>query len=77
MGSKLDNKLVPKHEILDEKEAERILNFYKVTRNELPRIKKNDPAIKDMNPKVGDIVKITRKSKTAGKAFYYRVVIEG
>jgi DNA-directed RNA polymerase subunit H len=77
LGLKLENTLVPKHEILKGKEAEKILNFYKVTSNELPRIQKDDPAIKDMNPKVGDIIQITRKSQSAGTALYYRVVIEG
>lgn len=73
----MDNKLVPKHEIIDAKEAERVLEFYRITPIELPRIKKDDPAIKEMNPKVGDIIKITRKSQSAGTALYYRVVIEG
>jgi DNA-directed RNA polymerase subunit H (RpoH/RPB5) len=29
-----------------------------------------------MNPKKGDIIKITRKSQTAGESVYYRVVKE-
>lgn len=77
MGLKLENTLVPKHEILDGKEAEKILEFYKITSNELPRIRKDDPAISEMKPKVGDIIQISRKSQSAGNAFYYRVVIEG
>lgn len=77
MGSKLKNALVPKHEILGEKEASMILKSYNVTPNELPRIKKSDPSIKELNPEVGNIIKITRKSPSAGTAFYYRVVIYG
>lgn len=77
MGSKLKNALVPKHEILDEKKSEKILKFYNITPNELPRMLKSDPAIRELNPKVGDIVGITRISPTAGNAFYYRLVIEG
>jgi DNA-directed RNA polymerase subunit H len=62
---------------MDGKEAEKILEFYKITSNELPRIRKDDPAISDLKPKVGDIIRISRRSQSAGNAFYYRVVIEG
>jgi DNA-directed RNA polymerase subunit H len=62
---------------MDGKEAEKILEFYKITPNELPRIKKDDPAISELKPKIGDIIRISRKSQSAGTAFYYRLVIEG
>jgi len=62
---------------LSKEEAEKLLKFYNVTKNEIPRIKKTDPALKDMDVKVGDIIKITRESPTSGVAIYYRVVIEG
>ena len=42
----------------------------------MPRIKVNDPAIKHLNPKPGDVVKIIRRSITAGEYVYYRVVVE-
>jgi DNA-directed RNA polymerase subunit H len=42
----------------------------------LPRILETDPAIKEMSPKPGDVVKIVRKSETAGESVYYRVVIK-
>ncbi|RLI90062.1 MAG: DNA-directed RNA polymerase subunit H [Candidatus Altiarchaeales archaeon] len=74
---KLENILVPKHEVLSGKDTERLLEFYNVTRSELPKIRKDDPALKGLGAKVGDIIKITRKSPSAGTAFYYRVVIEG
>jgi DNA-directed RNA polymerase subunit H (RpoH/RPB5) len=32
---------------------------------------------KEMNPKVGDVIEIMRKSQTAGESLYYRVVIKG
>jgi len=73
----LENILVPKHEVLSGKDTERLLEFYNVTRSELPKIRKDDPALKGLGAKVGDIIKITRKSPSAGTAFYYRVVIEG
>lgn len=73
----MENIFVPKHEILKAEEAKKVLEFYKVTLDELPKIKRSDPALKGMNAKVGDIIKITRKSYTATNPFYYRVVIKG
>ncbi len=73
----MENILVPKHEVLNDKDAEKLIEFYNVTREELPKIKESDPALKGLNAKVRDIIKITRKSPSAGTAFYYRAVIEG
>ncbi|MEA3254501.1 MAG: DNA-directed RNA polymerase subunit H [Candidatus Altiarchaeota archaeon] len=70
------NILVPKHEILEEADAEEVLESFKVTLGELPKINKNDSALKDMPVKVGSIIKITRKSPTAGESIYYRVVTD-
>jgi DNA-directed RNA polymerase, subunit H, RpoH/RPB5 len=36
----------------------------------------SDPVIKEMNAKIGDVLKITRKSAIAGVSYYYRVVVE-
>lgn len=69
--------LVPKHELLSEKEKEELLKKYGVTLKQLPRILLSDPAIRHLNAKVGDVIKITRKSPTAGTSIYYRVVKKG
>ncbi len=74
-GMKLEHEFVPKHEVMAPEDAENVLRTYKVGRDELPKIKIDDPAIKDFEANVGDIIKITRNSPTAGKAVYYRVVI--
>lgn len=37
----------------------------------------SDPAIKLLNCKVGDVIKIIRRSETAGETEYYRVVVKG
>ena len=71
------HRLVPKHELLNEKEKEELLKRYGVTIRQLPRILASDPAIQKLNAKIGDIIKITRKSPTAGEATYYRVVKKG
>ncbi len=67
--------LIPKHEKLSEKEKKALLEKYNVSLTELPKIIKEDPAIEKLNVKEGDIIKITRKSETAGKAIFYRGVI--
>lgn len=71
------HELVPKHELLTEEEKEELLKRYGVTITQLPRILISDPAIRGLNAKVGDIIKITRYSPTAGKSIYYRVVRKG
>lgn len=75
MENILDNILVPKHEILSPEDAERILEFYRITPEELPKITQDDPALAKLGAKIGEIIRITRNSSTAGKSLYYRVVI--
>jgi len=69
------NKLVPKHEILGEDEKLILLKKLNAVEKQLPKIKITDPAIKAIGAKKGDVVKITRDSRIAGKIFYYRVVV--
>lgn len=72
----LVHELVPKHEILEEREAAVLLDKYKLQKEQLPKIKKSDPVIKEIKAEVGDVVRITRRSRTAGKSLSYRLVIE-
>ncbi|MEM1946215.1 MAG: DNA-directed RNA polymerase subunit H [Candidatus Caldarchaeum sp.] len=66
--------LVPKHEVLSPAEAEELLKTLGVTADKLPYILPSDPMVKRLKAKAGDIIKITRRSETAGEAVYYRVV---
>jgi DNA-directed RNA polymerase subunit H len=68
--------LVPKHILLTKEEAQEVLEKYRVKPYQLPHIKHADPAIRDIKAQVGDIVKIVRRSGTAGEALAYRYVIE-
>jgi len=68
--------LVPKHEVLPKNKVEELLEQYKITLYQLPLIKSSDPAARSIGAKPGDVLKITRDSKTAGKAVTYRYVIE-
>jgi len=79
MKKKLDvskHVLVPKHVKISEKEKKELLEKYNITLRELPKILKKDPAIKHINLKQGDIVKIIRKSQTAGESVFYRGVVD-
>jgi DNA-directed RNA polymerase subunit H len=67
--------LVPKHIILTEKDKKVLFERYSITIAELPKIFVTDPAIIALAPKLGDVVKIIKKSPTAGEAIYYRGVI--
>jgi DNA-directed RNA polymerase subunit H len=71
-----DHILVPEHEILSKEESQKILKEYNVELYQLPKILVTDPCAKMLGAKPGNIIKITRKSKTAGKAVAYRVVVE-
>ena len=67
---------VPKHEIMTRKDAEEVLEKYHCKTTDLPLIFANDPAIIGLGVKPGDMIKITRKSATAGESLYYRYVVE-
>jgi DNA-directed RNA polymerase subunit H len=66
--------LVPKHEKISDKEKEALLAKYNISMKELPKIPINDAALQGMELKVGDVIKITRPSPTAGRAVFYRGV---
>ncbi|MEJ5327014.1 MAG: DNA-directed RNA polymerase subunit H [Candidatus Bathyarchaeia archaeon] len=71
-----EHDLVPRHEILSEKEREQLLAQYKVQPYQIPQIKATDPAVKVIGAKPGEILRIIRKSQTAGEYISYRYVVE-
>ena len=71
-----DHIYVPKHEILAIAEAKEVLEKFHCKPTELPLIFVTDPAIVGIGVKPGDMIKITRKSATAGESLYYRYVVE-
>jgi DNA-directed RNA polymerase subunit H len=70
-----DHDFVSKHELLTPEEKEEILEKYKMQPYQLPRINAYDPAIIAVGGKPGDIVRVIRKSQTAGKYIAYRYVV--
>jgi len=70
------HELVPDHTLLDDPEdIEEVLSEYDVTKSDLPKIKRTDPALPDA-AETGDVVEITRDSRTTDQATVYRLVIE-
>ena len=66
-----------KHEILSENEADDLLNNVLLCKkNNLPKIRLNDPQIIWSPGKINDIVKITRYDDITGISIYYRVIIQ-
>ncbi|MFQ6061083.1 MAG: DNA-directed RNA polymerase subunit H [Thermoplasmata archaeon] len=75
----MEHKLVPKHKLLNEAEAKKVLSRLKISKEQLPKIKTNDPCIKIISQtkqvKEGMIVEITRNSETAGQSKAYRLIV--
>ena len=67
---------VPKHEILPKREAEELLERLHIKAHQLPYLKGDDPAARQIEAKPWDVVKVTRRSPTAGEVVVYRYVIE-
>jgi DNA-directed RNA polymerase I, II, and III subunit RPABC1 len=66
--------LVPKHELLSEKNKLEIIGRLRCDLKSLPVITFNDPISRYYNYKRGQLIKITRKSPTNGVYVLYRVV---
>ena len=68
--------LVPKHIKLNQEEINELLQKYNVSLRQLPRISVKDPMSKLLDAKIGDVIKIIRKSQTASQSEFFRVVVE-
>ncbi len=73
--------LVPKHEVISESEKVLLQQNSDYDINDLPKIKISDPVVvelskEDDNISVGDVLRITRDSTTAGEFVSYRIIID-
>jgi DNA-directed RNA polymerase subunit H len=75
--------MVPRHELLTDEEADKVLKRLKITRDQLPKIKDSDAAIKTLKVAINkdipekSVVKIIRDSQTSETAEVFRLVIRG
>ena len=72
----MEHNLVPIHEIISENEQKEIMEKYKITPDQLPKILNTDPVSIFIGAQPGQIIKIVRKSHTAKEAVAYRLVVE-
>lgn len=61
--------------IVPKEKVDELLNKLGIKKEDMPQILRTDPAIKELKPEKGNIIKIVRDSATAGKTIYYRRVV--
>ena len=69
------HELVPDHAVLEPDAYEDVLEEYDIDKTDLPKIQRSDPGLPD-DAAVGDVVQITRDSRTTDRAVVYRLVVE-
>ncbi len=72
---------VPEHRLVSKEEEEEVLKDLKVPKDKLPKILRSDPVLQQLEGvhgkiEEGRIIKVVRKSSTAGEAYAYRLVVE-
>ena len=65
---------VPQHIPLKQEEKMVLCRQYKLTDDKIPRIQHSDPISRYYGLDKGTVIKIVRRSKTAGRYVTYRIV---
>ncbi len=72
----LEHVMVPDHRIMSEEEIQHLYSLYNISSEHLPKIYHDDPAVKAIGAKIGDVIRIIRTSHTAGRAEAFRLVVK-
>ena len=72
----LEHEMVPDHQIMSEEEVVELLAIYHVSLEQLPKIYHDDPVVKAIGGDIGDVIRIIRDSRTAGRAEAYRLIMK-
>ena len=75
------HELVPEHILLSEKQGLDMLKKWNITADQLPKIRRDDPVVKVLEEigepiEEGRIIKIIRRSESAGMSVVYRMVVQ-
>jgi DNA-directed RNA polymerase subunit H len=72
----LKHEMVPEHIIMSDEDVKTLFSTYNIGQEHLPKIYHDDPAVLAIGAKINDVIKIVRKSMTAGRAESYRLVVK-
>ena len=70
-----EHELVPQHILLNTEEKEELFSRYKLKENQLMKMLATDPVARYYGYKRGQVIKIIRKSDTAGRYVTHRLVV--
>ncbi|MGC9152186.1 MAG: DNA-directed RNA polymerase subunit H [Vulcanisaeta sp.] len=73
----LEHEYMPKAEIVPKEEVKEILKQLNAKVFQLPWIRASDPLVRAIGARPGNVIRIIRKSDTAGEFVTYRFVVPG
>jgi DNA-directed RNA polymerase subunit H (RpoH/RPB5) len=71
----IDHRDVPKHEVMDEKEKQELLEKYGIKDSNIPIILRDDALARYLGLTPGEVVRILRPSPTSGTYTSYRICV--
>lgn len=75
LKDKVTNNLIPEHTLATEQDINE-LNLKQISLEKLPLISISDSAIRHLEVKPGDVIKIKRRNEIVGDVNYFRKVIK-